>query len=108
MRERINLTKLCRIRWTESVYTPYVEGSVSDFIGERTVTGLVVDEGYSARSGKHFFTIIADSCEGVNSHEILPKSKIVRRGVAVYPKLQILEYPENYQDLVDEKMSRKR
>ncbi|TXK23598.1 hypothetical protein FVR03_22440 [Pontibacter qinzhouensis] len=103
----MNLTVGCKITWTESVYTPYVEGEVSDFLGERTITGRITAEGYAKKTNFHFFTVHVYSAEGVNAHEIEQNSKIVRRGVVIYPKCILLSTPANYEDLVKEKAARK-
>ena len=105
---RISLTTGCKIEFTESVYTPYVEGKVSTFLGERTITGRIIAEDYSKKSGYHFFIIYVYSCIGYNCHLVEKGSKIVRRGTVVYPKLQIISFPDNYHQLLDEKEKRKR
>ena len=104
---RISLTIGCKIEFTESVYTPYEEGKVSTFIGERTITGRIISEDYSKKSGYHFFTIHVYSCIGTNAYLVEKGSKIVRRGTVVYPKLQVISFPDNYQQLLDEKEKRK-
>lgn len=104
---RISLTMGCKIEFTESVYTPYEEGKVSPFIGERTITGRIISEDYSKKSGYHFFTIHVYSCIGINAYLVENGSKIVRRGTVVYPKLQVISFPDNYQQLLDEKEKRK-
>ncbi|PRY10139.1 hypothetical protein CLV24_11556 [Pontibacter ummariensis] len=103
----MNLTVGCKVVWTESVYTPYTEGKESDFIGERTITGRITAEGYSKKTNYHFFTIHVYGAEGVNAHEIEENSKIIRRGVVLYPKCRILATPANYDELVKEKAQRK-
>lgn len=103
----MNLTVGCKVAWTESVYTPYTEGAASDFIGERMITGRITAEGYVKKTNYHFFTIHVYGAEGVNAHEINPNSKIVRRGVVLYPKCRILATPANYEELVKEKAERK-
>ncbi|MFT2008634.1 hypothetical protein ACMA1I_08160 [Pontibacter sp. 13R65] len=103
----MNLTVGCKVAWTESVYTPYKEGKVSEFIGERTISGRITAEGYAKKTNYHFFTIHVYSAEGVNAHEIEPNSKIIRRGVVLYPKCTIIATPVNYEDLVKEKAQRK-
>lgn len=104
----MNLTVGCKVEWIESVYTPYIEDKVSDFMGERTITGRITAEGYAKKTNYHFFTIHVYSVEGVNNHEIEVNSKIIRRGVVLYPKCRILSTPANYQQLVKEKEQRKR
>lgn len=103
----MNLTVGCKVEWTESVYTPYVKGKESEFIGERTITGRITAEGYAKKTNYHFFTIHVYGAEGVNAHEIEANSKIVRRGVVLYPKCSILAKPANYDQLVKEKAERK-
>ncbi|MHA6248422.1 hypothetical protein ACXYMU_10825 [Pontibacter sp. CAU 1760] len=103
----MNLTVGCKVEWTESVYTPYTEGETSDFIGERTITGRITAEGYAKKTNYHFFTIHVYGAEGVNAQLIEPNSKIVRRGVVLYPKSRILATPGNYEELVKEKAARK-
>ncbi|MFD2512246.1 hypothetical protein ACFSRY_00085 [Pontibacter locisalis] len=103
----MNLTVGCKVEWTESVYTPYTEGEKSDFIGERTVTGRITAEGYAKKTNYHLFTIHVYGAEGVNAHEIEMNSKIVRRGVVLYPKCRLLSTPDNYDELVKEKAERK-
>ncbi|RAU82779.1 hypothetical protein [Pontibacter arcticus] len=103
----MNLTVGCKVAWTESVYTPYTAGQTSDFIGERTITGRITAEGYAKKTNYHFFTIHVYSAEGINAHEIEPSSKIVRRGVVLYPKCRILATPDNYEQLAKEKAGRK-
>ena len=103
----MNLTKGCKIRFTESVYTPYDPNKESDFIGERTITGRIVDEGYAKGSGYHFFTIFVYQVEGKNADDVPPNTKITRRGVVVYPKCTIISTPTNYEELVKEKASKK-
>ena len=102
----MNLTVSCKIQWTESVYEPYVEGKESAFIGERTITGRITTEGYSKRN-YHFFTIHVYTSTGTKADDVLPNSKITRRGVVIYPKCSIISKPPNYQELVDEKKKRK-
>jgi hypothetical protein len=103
----MNLTIGCKVEWTESVYTPYTEGEKSDFIGERMITGRITAEGYAKKTNYHFFTIHVYGAEGVNAHEIDTNSKIIRRGVVLYPKCRILATPANYEELVKEKAARK-
>ncbi|ARS34593.1 hypothetical protein CA264_03555 [Pontibacter actiniarum] len=103
----MNLTVGCKVAWAESVYTPYVEGETSDFIGERTITGRITAEGYAKKTNYHFFTIHVYRAEGVNAEEIEPNSKIIRRGIVLYPKCRILATPDNYEELVKEKAERK-
>ena len=103
----MNLTVGCKVEWTESVYTPYVEGKVSEFVGERTITGRITAEGYAKKTNYHFFTIHVYSATGVNADKIEAGSKIVRRGVVLYPKCSILATPANYEALVQEKALRK-
>ncbi|MFD3001860.1 hypothetical protein ACFS7Z_15910 [Pontibacter toksunensis] len=103
----MNLTVGCKVEWTESVYTPYVEGKASEFVGERTITGRITAEGYAKKTNYHFFTIHVYGAEGVNAHEIEAESKIVRRGVVLYPKCTLLATPANYEELVKEKALRK-
>ncbi|WP_125185513.1 hypothetical protein [Botryobacter ruber] len=103
----MNLTVGCKVAWTESVYTPYRPGEVSDFIGERTITGRITAEGYARKTNYHFFTIHVYSAEGVQAQEVVPNTKIIRRGVVLYPKCKLLATPANYEELVQEKAERK-
>ena len=103
----MNLTVGCKVAWTESVYTPYTAGEVSDFIGERTITGRITAEGYAKKTNYHFFTIHVYGAEGVQAQDIAPGSKITRRGVVLYPKCTLLSTPPNYAELVQEKTERK-
>ncbi len=103
----MNLTVGCKVEWTESVYTPYVAGKTSDFIGERTITGRITAEGYARKTNYHFFTIHVYAAAGVNAQEIEVNSKIIRRGVVLYPKCRLLAAPANYEELVQEKEQRK-
>ncbi len=89
------------------MYTPYKEGEVSDFIGERTITGRITAEGYAKKTNYHFFTIHVYAAEGVQAHEIEASSKIIRRGVVLYPKCRLIGTPDNYEELVKEKAARK-
>lgn len=104
----MQLTVGCKIEWTESVYTPYIEGQISDFIGERIITGRITAEGYAKKTNYHFFTIHVYSVEGMNSEKIETDQKIIRRGVVLYPKCKILKTPVNYEQLLIEKEARKR
>ncbi len=103
----INLVSGCVIRWTESVFTPYIEGEVPDFIGERTVKGIIQKEGYSLKSGKHFFTIKVHTCSGVGASEIKFGDLILRRGRVIYQQCEVLQLPRTYDKLVEDKIKRK-
>lgn len=102
----MNLTVGCKVQWTESVYDPYIEGKESMFIGERIITGRITAEGYSKKNF-HFFTIHVYTSSGTEGDDVVPNTKIIRRGVVIYPKCSILSTPPNYPELVNEKKIRK-
>jgi hypothetical protein len=103
----MHLTIGCKIEWCESVYTPYIKNETSEFIGERTITGRIVNDGYSKKTNYHFFTIYVYSVSGINANDIEISSKIIRRGIIIYPKCKILYVPDNYNELIDKKINKK-
>jgi hypothetical protein len=102
----MHLTVGCKVKWTESVYSPYIDGEVSDYIGERTISGRITADGYSSRN-YHFFTIHVYTSDGVMGDNVIVGSKIIRRGVVIYPKCVIISKPDNYDMLILEKEIRK-
>ena len=95
-----------KINFTEGVFggswrKPY-------FRGNRTITGTVLRESYGAKRGQHSFTIAVHDAEGIDAEEVLSKAKIRRMGRNIYADCYILERPENYEELAEEKHARGR
>jgi len=69
-----------RIKWKEPVFRGTYRRA--QFVGERTVTGVVTNHWYEMETGYHWFTIQVQASEGVDP---LPAGKkIRRRGKNVY------------------------
>ena len=93
-----------KIKFTESVFggswkSPY-------FLGSRTITGTILKESYGAKRGQHTFTILVHSAEGYDADEVIERGKIRRKGRNVYDDCELLELPDNFEELADEKHER--
>ncbi|MFD3001863.1 hypothetical protein ACFS7Z_15925 [Pontibacter toksunensis] len=101
----MNLTVGCKVEWTDSVNSPYVEGEASEFVGERTITGRITAEGYAKKTNYYFFTIHVYGATGVNADAVEVESKIIRRGMVLYPKCTLLATPPNYEEPVKKRLA---
>jgi hypothetical protein len=97
----MDLTKGCLIKFTESVF--FGTYPKSKYSHDRTIIGLILKESYGVKTGQHSFTIEVEDCD---DGEFSKGQKIIRKGRNVYKKCTILSYPENYDELADEKHKR--
>jgi hypothetical protein len=97
----MDLTVNCKIKFKEAVFIGnYPNASYSH---DRTIIGTIIKDSYGSLKGQHTFTILVEESD---DSDILIGSKIRRKGRNVYPKCEILEYPENHKELADEKHNR--
>ena len=101
----LDLTTGCRVRFTEEVFA----GSYSNpkYLGERTITGTITKESYGAKTGQHTFTIQVETVTGKGADAVQRKGTIRRKGRNVYRDCALLNAPENYHALRENKHVRK-
>ena len=93
-----------KIKFTEGVFggswkNPY-------YLGSRTITGTILKESYGAKRGQHTFSIQVHDAEGYDAKEVIERGKIRRKGRNVYDDCELLQLPDDYQALADEKHER--
>jgi len=100
----LDLTTGCRIEITEGVFG----GSYRKpkFLGERTITGKTVREPHGEDTGQHTFTIEGEKAEGFAADEVLGRGKIRRKGRNVYKDCVVLDEPDDYEELRQDKHRR--
>ena len=100
----LDLTTGCSIAFTESVFG----GSYRKpkFLGERTITGKIFKESYGIDRGQHTFTIDVEKAEGFAADEVLERGKIRRKGRNVYKDCVVLDKPDDYEQLREDKHER--
>ena len=99
----MNLTIGTIIKFTEAVFTGiYPKAKYSH---DRTITGTIIKDSYGSKTGQHTFTIEVTECDD-ESYSYLEKIK--RKGRNVYKKCQVISYPQNHQELAEDKHKRKK
>jgi len=100
----MDLTVGCRISFTERVFG----GSHwnPEFLGMRTVVGVIIKDSYGKKRGQHTFTIEVEEAEGHDADKVLSKGKIRRKGRNVYKDCRLLEKPDNHVELKVDKHAR--
>lgn len=97
----MDLTVDCIIKFKEAVFTgTYPKTQYSH---ERTITGRITKDSYGAKTGQHTFTIHIIECD---DESYSCGENIRRKGRNVYRECEVIAYPENHQELADEKHER--
>lgn len=97
----MDLTINCIIKFTEAVFIgTYPKAKFSH---ERTITGKITKDSYGQKTGQHTFSIDVIECDDDNYS---CGENIRRKGRNVYRNCKVIAYPDNHQELADEKHSR--
>tara|TARA_R110000751_G_scaffold273964_1_gene374827 strand:+ start:225 stop:620 length:396 start_codon:yes stop_codon:yes gene_type:complete len=93
-----------KIKFTEGIFG----GSWKrpHYLGSRTIIGTILKESYGAKRGQHTFSIEVHSADGYDAEEVIQRGKIRRKGRNVYDDCELLELPDDFEALADEKHQR--
>ena len=97
-----NLTKGCHIVFEEAVFSGHYRNAT--FNGYRTIGGEIVSDSYQKNG--HCFTILVDELDGVDASKYKIGQKVRRFGRNIYPNLQSVKYPDDYNEAQEEKSQR--
>ena len=97
----MNITKGMTIEYTEPVFTGrYPNGKFSH---NRKVNAQVLKDSYGQKTGQHTFTLqVISSDDGELDNEV-----IRRKGRKVYKDCRVIDYPDDYKQLAEEKDKRR-